>query len=306
MGMKIDRKYLKTAARVAERQGGVITTRQADRLGISRDVRRRLVDEGSWRRITQGVYALGADSWQQRAWAGILIGGPDAVLGYESALHLWDLGPAPGQLTVFVGRHAGFPNDDRWKFIRGTRQGYGHPPRTSLYQAIIDVGQRWPADELTSLLGAAVTGRKVTTEHLRIELDSRTRHSQRHLMAVLITDVANGTTTVLESRYHQLVEKAHGLPIPRRQVSPVGRYRVDNWYDRFKLIVEVDGRATHTGLAASVDMERDNFHMSYGISTLRFTWSHVVQTPCQTARTVAQALARAGWSGQLRPCRDCK
>ena len=160
-------------------------------------------------------------------------------------------------------------------------------------------------NEFLTLVGNAVTGRHITTDILRAELMRRDRHRQRRLVSDVIDSVETGTTTVLEYHYRNDVEIPHGLPTPLRQVHLFGRYRVDNYYDLYKLIVEVDGKATHMGLAASVDMERDNFHMSHGISTLRFTWSHVVHDPCRTARTVAEALTRAGWTGQIHPCSRC-
>lgn len=303
--MKTDQSVLIGAQQVADSQGGVITSAQADNCGVGHNVRHRLVAEGSWRRILRGVYALRPDSWQQRTWAGALIGGPQAVIGHETALRLSGLGPEPGRVTIYVPPQTGFPHDDRWRFIRSSRHGYGTPPRTSIDEAIIDVGADWPADDLLTLIGAAVTGRQTTIDGLRAELAARSRHRQRRLLSSIIEDVAAGTTTVLEKRYRCQVESAHGLPVPQRQVSPTGRYRVDNWYKQYRLIVEVDGRATHLGVAAAVDLERDNLHMAHGISTLRFTWPHVTLTPCQTAQIVAQALTRAGWPGRLHPCRSC-
>ena len=303
--MKVDQSVLVGAQRVAMTQAGVLTRTQADACEVSRDVRRRLVDEGVWRRIAQGLYALSPDSWQQRSWAGVLIGGPSAVLGHEAALRWWGFGPDPEQITVFVDLTTGFPDDDRWRFIRSPRHGYGTPERTSLSEAVIDVGGHWLADDLLTLVGAVVTGRKVTPDGLRAELAARGRHRQRRLVSSIIDDVANGTATVLESRYRNQVEKAHGLPIPCRQTVPVDRYRVDNWYEKYHLIIEVDGKATHLGLAAAVDMERDNFHMSHGIATLRFNWQHVTRTPCQTARIVARALTQAGWLDRPHPCPRC-
>ena len=297
--------------------GGLITVPQADQLGISEEVRRRLIREGSWRRIVNGLFALTPDSWMQRAWAGTIIGGPQAALGHEAALHLSGLRPyspnwkdsrlasEPEPITVFVGRNAGFPHDERWRFIRSSRSGYGTPPRTCLSEAILDVGEYWCADDLMTLVGGAITGRAICAETLLHDLNARLRHRQRDLFTQIVEDVTAGTTTVLERHYLTDVEVPHGLPTPLRQVSPTGKYRVDNWYEYFHLIVEVDGRATHMGLAASVDMERDNFHMAHGISTLRFTWNHVVHQPCQTARTVADALSRAGWAGEIHSCPRC-
>ena len=255
--------------------------------------------------MLSGVYALSPDSWLQRAWAGFLIGGPQASLGMEAALCLSGLGKEPAVIPVYVGRQAGFPHDPRWQFIRACRRQFSWPPRTSVEEAVIDVGEQWEMDQFITLVGAAVTGRRITTEILRAELDRRPRHRQRRLVEEAIDSVATGTTTVLEYRYRHDVEIPHGLPAPLRQVQLFGRYRVDNYYDVYKLIIEVDGKATHVGLAASTDMERDNFHMVHGISTLRFNWSHVVHDPCRTARIVGDALTRAGWRGHIHPCPRC-
>ena len=302
---------------MATGHGGLLTVPQAEQLGISEEVRSRLIREGSWRRIVNGLFALTEDSWMQRAWAGTIIGGSQAVLGHEAALHLNGLKPCSSTMmdssstrtsvpiTVFVGRRAGFPHDDRWRFIRSSRSGYGSPPRTSLSEAILDVGEYWGADDLMTLIGGAVSGKMITSATLLSDLDARLRHRQRDLFTHIVEDITQGTTTVLERHYHTDVEVPHGLPIPLRQASPTGKYRVDNWYKRYHLIVEVDGRATHMGLAASTDMERDNFHMAHGISTLRFTWNHVVHHPCQTARTVVEALKRGGWIGEIHPCPQC-
>lgn len=312
--MKIDRHLLIEAQRAADSQSGIITSAQADNYGVSHNVRHRLVAEGSWRRIARGIYAVTADSWQQRAWAGVLIGGPGAVLGHEAAIRLAGIGKQTAnsrlgadldRITVFVRPQTSVPHDDRWRFIRSSRQGQGTPPCTSVTESIIDVGAAWCDEDLLSLIGSAVTGGLTTIDGLRAGLADRKRHRQRFLLNAIIDDVAAGTTTVLEQRYRHQVESAHGLPVPKRQVSPVGRYRVDNWYEQYRLIVEVDGRATHLGVAAVVDLERDNIHMAHGISTLRFTWPHVTRTPCQTARIVAQALTRGGWSGHPHSCPAC-
>ncbi|MDR0283917.1 MAG: type IV toxin-antitoxin system AbiEi family antitoxin domain-containing protein [Propionibacteriaceae bacterium] len=303
--MKVDSMALQFVQRYATTQGGVITASGADGLGVSRDVRHRLIEEGTWRRLTPGVFAVSPDSWLQRAWAGVLIGGPEAVLGGEAALALSGLAPEPQRVPVFIGRRAGCPDDRRWRFVRATRTGSGLPPRTGLPEAIIDVGGQWRPDDLLTLIGSAVSGRQTTPEDLRAELGRRTRQRQRGLISALINEVEGGTTTVLEHHYRRDVELPHGLPPPLRQAKPIGTHRVDNYYEKFRLIIEVDGRATHVGLAAAVDMRRDNDHMAHGISTLRFTWTHVVREPCQTARTVAAALTRAGWTGRPRLCPRC-
>jgi len=300
-----NQRALAVARRTAQRQGGVITSAQADAAGVSARVRERLIKEGHWRRICRGIYAISPDSWLQRAWAGLLIGGPQAVLGHEAALYMLGLGPAPSRIPVFVGPTAGFPKRTKWwRFIRVAREGRGSPPHTEVHQTIIDVGTGMSADEFVSLVGRALSAGLVTVDRLMAELDGRQRVPQRALMADVLNDVGFGVTSALERRYHNGVEAAHGLPAQKGQGRP-GMHKVDKWYEEYGLIVETDGLAFHQGLAASVDMDRDNDHMQMGISTLRFGWGQVVDRPCETARRVADALARGGWKGKMRPCPRC-
>ncbi|MCL2785142.1 MAG: endonuclease domain-containing protein [Propionibacteriaceae bacterium] len=305
--MTIDVIRLQLAQRVASTQAGVITTVQGDRLGVSKDVRARLVHQAIWRRIVPGYYAVTPDSWMQRAWAGVLIGGPKALLGGEAALHAMGLWKEPQEIVVYVGRTAGFPQDERWRFIRAERHRakYGLIPHTTLDEAVIDVAQEWSVDALVALVGNVVTSGRTTVTALQDELESRARHRQRRLVTDILADVEDGTTSALEYRYRYGVEKPHRLPRPARQVAPFQKYRVDNWYEAQKLIVEVDGLAYHSGVAASTDMDRDNYHSAQGVQTLRFTWNHIVTNPCQTAHTVATALTARGWQGQIRRCPRC-
>ena len=300
-----NQRALAMAQRIAKRQGGAITSAQANAVGVSARVRQRLIREGHWRRICQGVLAISPDTWLQRAWVGLLIGGPQAVLGYEAALYLLGLGPTPSRIPVFVGPTAGFPKGIRWwRFIRVAREGRGLPPRTEVHETIIDVGASLSADEFVSLVGRALSAGLVTVARLKAELDGRQRVPQRGLMADVLNDVGFGVTSALERRYHNGVEVAHGLPAQKGQGRP-DMHKVDKWYEEYGLIVETDGLAFHRGLAATVDMDRDNDHMQMGISTLRFGWGQVVDRPCETARRVADALTRGGWKGKMRPCPRC-
>jgi very-short-patch-repair endonuclease len=303
--MRVDRQALERAQALALKRGGVLTAAQANSVGVSETTRRRLIDEGTWRRIRRGIFAVTPDSFMQRVWAGVIMGGPRSTIGAEAALCLWKLSTEPRQITVFVGEQTFLVDRLCWRFIQSERLQVGDPPRTPVAQAVIDVGEKWTIDHLVHLLGSAISLRLVTKLELLTELESRTYHRQRRLMVELIHEASDGVHSVLERHYRRGVEAAHGLPQPKRQAFPVGPYRVDNWYAPYKLIVEVDGKATHRGLASTLDMDRDNVHMMHGIATLRFAWSHVVHHPCQTAQTVAQALARGGWLGQPRRCPQC-
>ena len=68
------------------------------------------------------------------------------------------------------------------------------------------------------------------------------------------------------------------------------------------MLVELDGRACHSGMAAVDDMDRDNDHQLVGVITIRLGWRQVVTRPCQTAAKVGRALRNHGWQGRLRSC----
>jgi hypothetical protein len=97
------------------------------------------------------------------------------------------------------------------------------------------------------------------------------------LLGVLLSDVGAGAESPLELTYLWDVERAHGLPVGRRQASRLGLpYASDVSYDAFGLLVELDGRLGHDGAARFRDMQRDNRFSSRGwppSATAGSTWS---------------------------------
>lgn len=76
---------------LAERQARTLSREQLLGHGVSDRVIQRLLRDGRLDRICQGVYATGEGGWMQQAWAGVLIGGPKAVIGGEAAGYLLGL-----------------------------------------------------------------------------------------------------------------------------------------------------------------------------------------------------------------------
>jgi len=66
---------------LAALQAGVLSREQVHSYGLSDRVIERLVTEGTWRRVCRGLYATSEDSWLQRAWAGVLLGGAPGPAG---------------------------------------------------------------------------------------------------------------------------------------------------------------------------------------------------------------------------------
>jgi hypothetical protein len=122
----------------------------------------------------------------------------------------------------------------------------------------------------------------------------------------LIAAAAGGDHSVLEFRYHRDVERAHGLPESERQVlftGPGGRRgRRDRTYEKYAVVIELDGRLAHPAEEQWKDKARDNAAAVGGLQSLRYGWNDVGRQPCATAVQVARVLRLHGWDGRLRSC----
>ena len=102
------------------------------------------------------------------------------------------------------------------------------------------------------------------------------------------------------------MERAHGLPAATRQakfVKPDGskgfRHRC---YEKYGLIVELDGKEFHPDEQRGQDRARDNEAAATIGATLRYGWPDVTRTPCESAAQVYRALRKRGYRGTIRPC----
>lgn len=297
---------------LAAAQAGVLTTRQAELLGVGRHARHRLVQSGRWERVAGRVYAVHGLplDWTGQAWAGVLLGGDGARLGGVAAgyLHGLVLEP-PAAFTVLTS----VPVPDRapWEFRRDVRavrssRAVGEPPRTDIDDTVLDLCEHADADEILTLVAQALHLRRTTDRRLLRTLDGRSRHSRRALLGEMLGEVRAGVRSPLELRYRRDVEQAHGLPPGERQhQSARSGNRRDLVYVTFRLVVELDGRLGHQGLGRFRDMRRDNEATLQGEVTLRYGTADVAGSPCAVARQVAAVVTARGWDGLLRRCPRC-
>ena len=288
-------------------QGGVLSRRQLLAQGIGRAALARMLADGILGCLTPGVYTLGCGAgWLGRAWAGILLGGDGAVLGFEAAGFLHGLiKTGPDDVLVF----APLAHADRlgWRFVRADRRGIGEPPRTDLETTVLDLCTDRDEDDIAALLADAISGRRTTAKKILASLRQRGRQRNRVLLRDILGDVAAGAHSALERRYLVNVERAHGLPIATRQAYAGRGHRTDAWYREYRLLAELDSKLHHSGGAALRDVARDNDHALEGLLTLRLGWDQVSGVAaCQTALMVGQVLMSRGWEGPIQPCRRCR
>lgn len=140
------------------------------------------------------------------------------------------------------------------------------------------------------------------------------RLRRRAWLTSILSDVAEGTCSVLEHGYLSLVERPHGLPAGLRQVAAISgagrsmlrdvqyRGRRPTWRQN----VELDGRLFHTSAAArDRDLARDLDAAVGGEDTVRLGYRQVFADGCRTAHQLGLLLQRRGWPGSGHPCRSC-
>jgi hypothetical protein len=297
-------------------QDGVVARRQLVELGVRDHDVKRMLRRKELVRVPhhRGVFVnhTGPLSWEQRAWAAVLVHWP-AALARESALPRPAVGGpihvaiAPGRTVVPVPRVLTHRTPDFASKVDWRKA----PPRISLEHAAIDVASCGRADVAGVFRMLTDVCHTRATDAARIATVLATRRvAGRHLVAEMLDDIATGACSVLERGYLLRVERAHGLPVGRRQ-KPAraggAATERDVEYEDYGLLVELDGLAFHSGARArDQDAWRDlAARVGDDLTTVRLTYGLVFDTPCRTARSIAALLRRGGWAGQLRPCPDC-
>ena len=324
---------------LVEYQRGVISRRQAIERGMSGDAVDRLVRADRWQPLYRGVYATftGEPSRVAQLWAAVLLGGPGAALSHHSAAEVSGLADRSSAARSSAARssaarsraiqtsaaiHVTIPEGRRRAAHQGIvfhRSGRIEeaihpvlaPARTRIEETVFDLAQQATTFDDAFAVACAATQRGLTTVSLlAVALAKRKQQRWRHELNEAFGHIADGAHSLLEYRYVRLVEAPHGLPQARRQakVSTDGRSRyLDNLYDDFGLLVELDGQQAHPEHQRWHDLRRINSMTAHGITTLRYGWTDVVSNPCRTATEISAVLRSLGWRGRLRRCkRDCQ
>ena len=268
-----------------------------------------------WRRMYSGVYATftGVPGRGAQLWAAVLSAGPGAVLSYETAAELLKLTDTPAKMihvTVPRQRHIAAVSGIRLHRSKRAVDAVltqSNPPRTTVEETVLDLTQTAATfDDLCGWVTRAIA-RDLTDEgRLRAAMNLRTKLRWRADLHELIAAAVSGDHSVLEYRYERDVERAHGLPDPVRQApfaGPDGRKgRRDRLYQKYGVVIELDGRLAHPAENQWRDKDRDNAAAVDRQQTLRYGWEHVRWHPCATALQVATVLKVHGWDGWPRPC----
>jgi very-short-patch-repair endonuclease len=300
---------------LALHQSGVVTREQALALDFTDRGLAREVGDGTWRRMAPGIYLTSAapPSWEANAWAGTLIGGDFARIGGRAAAYLHRLVDAPPLPIEVLTPMASRPRvAGPWTFRRerpGARlaRTVGAPPRVTVEDTVLDLVSDPDCDarDAVNWVTSAVQARRTTPQRLLRAAQHRHFLARRTLLHEILDDVRDGARSPIEHDYLHKVERAHELPVGRRQVRRRNT-EVDVLYDEFGLIVELDGRIGHAGMGRFRDMRRDNSSTTDGLATLRYGKADVFGDPCEVAEQVGINLMRRGWTGPRTRCPGCR
>lgn len=305
-------------------QHGIVDRSQALRSGFTRRQIEYRLRSSAWQSVYPGVYATfsGPLSPEARLWAAIRLAGDDAMLSHQTAAEVHGIidKPLGTAIHITVPRHRRpvRRNSVHGLVIHRSDQSQAQPvgpfnlPRTRIEDTILDLVAAAPSfDHAYSWIARSVSRKLVTVSSLQAALALRPRMRWRDWLIEAFADASDGVHSSLERRYVRDVERAHGLPRSqhqaRRQFGGQVHYR-DNWYEEFRVVVEIDGPSYHQNEQVQQDKRRDSVNLALdNVKTHRFGPVGVTERACETAALVAVTLQRGGWKGSPHPCRrpDC-
>jgi very-short-patch-repair endonuclease len=270
---------------LAEAQHGVVGRAQLLELGFDRGSITHRLKLKRLCQIHRGVYTIGHRLLTQegRWMAAVLACGPNAVLSHRAAAALWGMRPGTWvEVTVPNGQRrrngiqlhrAVLPPDERT-----THRGI---PTTTVPRTLLDLSAVVATRHLRSALREAE--HRQLTDPLSLH-DLVARYPRRPgLKAIrsLLNEASIGARIIrseLEERFQDFVIRA-GLPLPQTNVVIEG-YEVDCVWPGQRLIVELDGHATHSPAHAfELDRARDRRLEAAGWRVIRITWRQLEQEP---------------------------
>jgi Transcriptional regulator, AbiEi antitoxin len=305
---KVDSRMGDTTRQIIEHasaHGGIISTREAQALGMNRMTISRRVESGILVRIGRGLLALPGPNSDGDLDLEAACRRLNAVVSHESAgeMHQFDgLGWAPPTVTVPHRLTHEFPgvrvhqstdlSDDDVMRVQGL-------PVTTPERTIIDLAAVMGDARLDFVLDRALSSGTIDLARLGevfAGLGRRGKPGTARIRRMLEKRDASYVPpdTVLEQRLMDLIVE-FGLPRPIPQFRPAWlaptNGRVDLAYPDHKVIIEGDSRKWHLLMKSfEIDRGRDNQAQLAGWRIFRFTWQAIIERPEEVAATIRAAL----------------
>ena len=168
------------------------------------------------------------------------------------------------------------------------------PPVAAVRAALWAVSDR----QATLLLTMGVQQGIASAHDIGVELLRVRRDKRRRLLHALVLDLLEGAGSLGELDVARLLRR-RGLPRPDRQVlrrDGPRRYHLDLYWQRWKLVVEIDGIQHAWAENIVSDALRQNALSLEGDTVLRFPLLGVRLAPDDFLDQIEAALVARGWS----------
>jgi very-short-patch-repair endonuclease len=295
-GLEQTRAFDSRIAELADAQYGVVARRQLLALGVGEEAVEVRLRTGRLHRLHRGVYSVGhrVVPREGRWLAAVLFVGPGAVLSHRSAAALWGIrGHYSGAIEVtaqsksrsrgVIRRHFAALSGDEVTVERGI-------PVTTVPRTLFDMAMVLRIDAVEQSLRQSERLRLYDSLSLEDLLRRYPRRQGSRVVRECLRrrrELPPGMTREeLEARFRAFLELS-GLPRPRFNAwLSLGshRYQVDCLWPRARLIVELDGFATHgTRMAFEGDRDRDRRLSAAGYRSTRVTWRQLLDIPEEIA-----------------------
>ena len=269
--------------RFAQAQGGHVTRAQLEASGLAPRTIADWIAGGRLIRVYRGVYAVGhlQRNPVNHAHAALLAGGEHSALAGACALVLWGVWkrwPREHEIVIAGNRRpSGLIVHQSRTLLRRDVVVLEGLRVTSAARTMLDTAPRLSEPRRTRAVNDLRLRGLLGNDELEDVVSRNAWHAGAPLLRPLIeTAQREPTRSELEDVFLQLLHD-HGLPIPEINVHVCG-YRVDAYFPDHRLIVELDGWATHrTRQAFARDRRQDaDILATAGIPTVRLTYEEVV------------------------------
>jgi very-short-patch-repair endonuclease len=288
---------------LAERQHGLVTRAQLLELGLNRGSIAHRIELGRLRPVHRGIYTIGHRllSRDGRWMAAVLACGPEGVLSHHAAAALWGIRQSTRiEVTARATRHPRRGVVIHRGVVRpDERTKHREIPTTTVPRTLLDLSAVVHPNDLRSALRQAEQLR--LTDPLSLH-DLAERYPRRPGIAAvkaLLEEARLGLNVIrseLEERFEAFLLRA-GLPLPKTNQRVEG-YEVDCVWPDARLIVELDGHATHSpAYAFEDDRARDRRLEAAGWHVIRITWRQLHEEPHLVEADLRRLLAQpASWT----------
>lgn len=274
-------------AELAGQQHGVVSIRQLEGLGYSRNAAARAARSGRLHRLHRGVYAVGHTSltWHGHCLAAVLACAPNALASHASAAWLWGLMPTrPGafHVTAPTRRHAKVGIHLHYaRLADEDRAECDGIAVTAVPRTLLDFAATVSPSRLDRAVERSEERGSFDLHALDALLDRASRHPGagrlRRALAIYRDEPAF-LRSRLERRFLDLV-RTSDLPVPSMNFHE-GEYQLDAYWQAERFAVELDVYETHGSRAA---FERDRLRQEnlklWGIEMIRITGPRLAREP---------------------------